>query len=118
MSPSEERNWALAAHVGSFVAAWFAFGFIAPLIVLLVKGKDSAYVRRHSVESLNFQLSVLIYAAAATLLTLVTLGIAAIVVVPVAIVAAIGYVVVVVLASIRAANGEDYRYPLTLRLVS
>ena len=31
---------------------------------------------------------------------------------------AVFYVVVVVLATVKAANGQEYRYPLTLRLVS
>ena len=115
---SEERNWALAAHVGSLVAAWFALAFLAPLIVLLVKGKDSAFVRRHAVESLNFQLSMLIYLGVAFVLALVTLGIGLVIIVPVAIVVGIVYLVVVILATIKASNGEDYRYPLTIRMVS
>jgi hypothetical protein len=32
---TEERNWAMAAHIGSLVAAWFALGLIAPLLMLL-----------------------------------------------------------------------------------
>ncbi len=35
---TEERNWAMAAHIGSLVAAWLALGLIAPLLVLLIKG--------------------------------------------------------------------------------
>lgn len=111
---SEERNWALTCHVGALVAAWFAMGFIAPLVVLLVKGKDSAYVRRHAVESLNFQISLLIYTVIAVVLTLVTVGIALIIIIP----AAIAALIVVILATVRAANGEEYRYPLCLRLVT
>jgi hypothetical protein len=118
MPTSEERNWALASHVGTFVAAWFAMGFIAPLIVMLVKGNDSPYVRKHAVESLNFQISLLIYLVAGFLITLVTFGIGALVVVPVAIVVGVFALVVIILATIRAANGEHYRYPLCLRLVS
>ena len=118
MPTPEERNWALAAHIGTLVAMAVALAFLAPLIVLLVKGNDSAFVRRHSVESLNFQFSVYIYAAAATLLVLVTLGVGAIIVVPAAIVAAVAYLVFIVIATVRAANGEEYRYPLTIRLVS
>jgi uncharacterized protein len=114
---SQERNWALTAHVGVFVAIWVAMGFLAPLIVLLVKGNDSAYVRRHAVESLNFQISALIYGVVAFLAVLVTFGLGAIIVVPVALVAGIAYLVVIILATIKAANGEDYRYPLTIRLV-
>ncbi len=118
MPTSEERTWGIAAHVGVFVAVWVAMGFLAPLIVLLVKGNDSAFVRRHSVESLNFQISVLIYAAVAFVAALATLGIGLIVIVPLGIIAGIGYLVVIILATIKAANGEDYRYPLTIRLVS
>ena len=89
-------------------------GFIAPLVVLLVRGKDSAFVRRHAVESLNFQISLLIYTVIALVLTLVTVGIALIIIIP----AAIAALIVVILATVKAANGEEYRYPLCLRLVS
>ena len=109
---SEERNWALAAHVGTFVAAWFAMGFLAPLLVMLVKGKDSPFVRRHAVESLNFQITLLIYLVVSLVLALVLIGFVLLVVV------GIFGLVVVILATVKAANGEDYRYPLCIRLVS
>ena len=117
MSQHEERNWALVSHVGAIVAAWFAMGFLAPLIILLVKGNDSPFVRRHAVESLNFQISLLIYIVVGFLVTLVTFGLGAIVVIPVAIVVGIFALVVIILATVRAAGGEDYRYPLCIRLV-
>ena len=108
----EERNWALAAHVGTFVAAWFAMGFLCPLLIMLTKGKESAFVRRHAVESLNFQISLLIYLAVSAVLVLVIVGLV--------LLAAVGIfaLVVIILATTKAANGEDYRYPLCLRLVS
>jgi uncharacterized Tic20 family protein len=112
-----ERNWAMAAHLGSFVAAYVALGLLAPLLVLLVKGNDSPFVRRHSVESLNFQITVLVWAAIAVVLAVVTLGVGLLVIVPVAGLVAILYLVVVILASVRASNGEEFRYPLTWRLV-
>ena len=108
---SEERNWALAAHIGSLVAAWFAFGFLAPLVVLLAKGNDSAFIRRHAVESLNFQVSLLIYAVVSGILVLVVIGIFLLV--------ALGIfaLVAIILASVSASNGQDYRYPICIRLV-
>ncbi len=107
----EERNWALAAHLGTFVAAWFAMGFLCPLIVMLTKGNESPFVRRHAVESLNFQISLLIYLVVSGILILVLIGFL--------LLAAVGIfaLIVVILASIKAANGEEYRYPLCLRLV-
>jgi uncharacterized Tic20 family protein len=108
----EERNWALAAHVGTFVAAWLAMGFLAPLIIMLMKGNDSAFIRRHAVESLNFQISLLIYLVISFVLAFVLVGFLLMAVV------GVFALVVIILATIKAANGEDYRYPLCIRMVS
>lgn len=113
-----DRNWASAAHWGTLVAAWLAMGFLAPLIVMLTIGNQSPYVRKHAVESLNFQISLLIYFGAAILFSLVTIGIGLIIVIPLGLAALVAALVFLIQASIKAANGEDYRYPLTLRFVS
>ena len=117
----DDRTWALVSHIGSLVTAWFAFGFIAPLIVMLAK-TDSPFVRRHAVESLNFQISMLIYSVVggvvAFLVVLLTLGIGALIVVPLVAVLLIVVLVLVIQATMHASRGEDYRYPLTIRFVS
>lgn len=117
----EDRNWALASHIGALVSAWFAFGFLAPLVVMLVKS-DSPFVRRHAVESLNFQISLLIYTVVGGvigfLVVVVTFGVGALVVIPLVLLLALAALWCVILATIRASNGEDYRYPLTIRFVS
>ncbi|HEX6149098.1 DUF4870 domain-containing protein [Nocardioides sp.] len=117
----EEKTWALAAHVGSLVSAWFAFGFLAPLLILLLKN-DSPFVRRHAVESLNFQISLLIYGLVGTIvafvLAVVTFGLGLLVIIPVIVVLGLLALIVIIVATVKASNGEDYRYPLTLRLVS
>lgn len=109
---SEERNWAMGAHAGSLIAAWFAMGFLAPFIIMVVKGKDSAYIRRHAVESLNFQISLLIYLVISFILIFVLIGIV--------LMAAVGIfaLVVIIMATIAASDGRDFRYPLTIRMVS
>ncbi|MGZ4437916.1 MAG: DUF4870 domain-containing protein [Nocardioides sp.] len=111
MSTQEERNWALAAHVGSLVAAWIAMGFLCPLAIMLTKGTESAFVRRHSVESLNFQLSLLIYLAVSFALVFVLIGF---VLLPLV---GIFGLVEIIIASVKASNGEEFRYPLTIRFV-
>ena len=112
LRPDEERNWAMGAHLGSFLAAYVALGLLAPLVVLLVKGNDSAFVRRHAVESLNFQLNAIVYTLVFFVLCFVLIGF---LLLPLY---AVFYVVVVILASVRASKGEDYRYPLTIRFIS
>ena len=115
---SEERNWAMAAHLGSFVAAYAALGLLAPLTVLLVKGDASPFVRRHAVESLNFQITTLVWALIGFAVVIFTLGVGIFVVVPIAVVVATFYLVVVIIGGVRASGGRDYRYPLTWRFVS
>jgi uncharacterized Tic20 family protein len=109
---AEERNWAMAAHIGSFVAAYVFLGLLAPLIVLLAKGNTSPFVRRHATESLNFQLNALVYLVVFALLLLVLIGL---VLLPLY---AIFYVVVVIIGSVRASRGEEYRYPGIVRIIS
>ena len=113
-----DRNWASASHWGTLVAAWLAMGFIAPLLIMLTVGNESPFVSKHAVESLNFQISLLIYGAAALLFSIVTIGLGLIIVIPVGIAAVVAALVFLIQGSIAAANGEDYRYPLTLRFVS
>ena len=117
-----QRTWALVAQIGTLVAAYVALGFLAPLIVLLVKGDDSPFVRRHAVESLNFQISLLIYSLVGGVLgflfAVLTVGLGLIVLVPLVIVLAIVVLALIIIATVRASNGEDYRYPLTIRFIS
>jgi len=102
----------MLAHLLSFVAAYLFLGFVAPLIVLLVFGPRSAYVRAHAVESLNFNLTWLLYAIIGVALAFLLIGI------PILIALGIAYLVLVIIASVRANNGEFFRYPLTIRFVS
>ena len=112
LSASDERTWAIAAHLSSFVAAYVALGLLGPLTVMLIAGPRSAYVRRHAVEALNFNISVLIYLAVAAVLSLVLIGI------PMLIAIGVLYVISVIRGAIAASRGEEFRYPLTLRLVN
>ncbi len=122
MPPNDERNWATAAHWSALVAAVVALAFLGPLAVLIVKGNQSPWVRRNAVESLNFQLSILIYGFAGTLaavvLAVVTLGLAVLAIIPLALAFGAFWLIFTILAAVKTSNGEDYRYPLTLRMVS
>ncbi|MFP5345438.1 MAG: DUF4870 domain-containing protein [Actinomycetes bacterium] len=111
-SPPAERNWAMAAHLSSFVAAYVALGFLGPLVVMLLAGDRSPYVRRHAVEALNFNLTWLIYIAVSALLAIVLIGI------PILIILAVAYLVLVVMAAMEASRGGEFRYPFTIRFVS
>jgi uncharacterized Tic20 family protein len=117
LSGSEERTWAMVAHIGVLIAAWLAMGFLCPLIVWLVFRDRSDFVRRHAVESLNFQISLLIYSAISAVLIFITFGLGVLIVVPLVVIGAIAALVVIILATIAASGGSDYRYPLTIRFI-
>jgi uncharacterized Tic20 family protein len=108
----DEMTWGGAAHWSAFVASVVALAFLGPLIVMLTKGNESAYVRRQAVESLNFQLSILIYGVISFVLVFVLIGFLLLPVV------GLVWLIFTIIGSVRAARGEEYRYPLTIRMVS
>ncbi len=108
----DERTWGGAAHWSALVSAFVALAFLGPLLVMLVKGNESPYIRRQAVEALNFQLSMLIYAAVAFVLLFLLIGF---ILLPIV---GIWWLVFTIIGSVKAANGELYRYPLTIRMVS
>ncbi len=112
MSVETERNWAMGAHLSAFLAAYVALGLLGPLAVLLLQGNRSAFVRRHAVEALNFNISWLIWIAISVILAFVLIGIFLLIAIGIA------YVVLVIMGGRAASRGEEFRYPLTIRLVT
>jgi len=101
---SDDRLWALLAHLSYFVV-----GIFGPLIIWLVKKEESAFVEDQAKEALNFQLSVVI----STLVCGVTCILS-----PLAIVVAIGGIVYTIIAAIESNKGVYYRYPYTFRMIN
>jgi uncharacterized protein len=101
-----DRLLAILSHVLTMVAWLFA-----PLIIYLVKKDESAFVREHAKESLNFQLTLMILYFICFLLLIVVIGILGFIVV--------GFMqlVLVIVATIKAADNQLYRYPFTIRFI-
>jgi len=108
-------------HLSSLAGLVFPFGnFLGPLIVWQMKRNEIPSLDLHGKESLNFQLSVLIYllaGAAGTFIGMFACGIG-LLLIPVLIAISLGSIVLAVIAGIKANEGVAYRYPLTLRLIS
>ena len=137
-SPSlSDRQWAASAHflalLLALMTAWLVgvAGIVGAGIIYLLKRDDSPFAAEHAREAINFNLSMLLYSAAAVATgvilagaTVLTLGIGLIVTLPaglllVAVAGAIAvmWLVCSLIAGFKAWNGEHYRYPLTLRLI-
>lgn len=106
----DERTWALVAHLSGLVAA-----FIGPLVVMLTKGSESAWVRAQAVEALNFQLTAAGAIVVAVVVALIPLGfMLSFCMLPV-----VGLLTLVftIIAAVKCYGGESYRYPINVRLV-
>jgi uncharacterized protein len=113
--PSDDHLWGLLAYLLTFVA-----GFIAPLIVFLVKMNESRYVRYHAAQSLNMAITAFIYAVAGVVvglvLALATHGWALVLLIPLFIAYLVAHLVFLILAAIAANRGEYYRVPYVISI--
>lgn len=120
--PGDARTWALAAHLSAFLGAWVALAFLGPLIVWLLKRDEDPFINHHSREALNFNISVAIYGVVLAILAIpigvLTLGLGFIPLILIGGALGIFWIVLTIIAAVSASNGELYRYPLTIRLVS
>lgn len=117
LQPSADpaRGWEVACHLAGFSGYLTGVGWIlGPLIVWMLKRSEMPGVDAHGKEALNFQISVLIYALALLALGFVSCGIGFFLVIPLG----IAQIVLMIIGGFKAANGELYRYPLTIRLVT
>jgi uncharacterized Tic20 family protein len=99
-----DRMGAAAAHL----LAVCGLVVVGPLIMLLTGGKTSPYIRRHAMEALNFQLTVL---GATILLPFTIVGVILIPVIWVA------FFFLSVVGGLAALGDGGFRYPLTYRLI-
>jgi uncharacterized Tic20 family protein len=112
LAVAPSRTWEVLCHLSALAGYVIPFGhIIGPLVVWLLKRGESPSVDAHGKESLNFQISVTIYAAVCMLLILVVIGI------PMLILLGVISLVLVIVAAVKASSGEFYRYPLTIRLI-
>jgi len=124
---SELRGWGIGAHLSGLVlglASAAMLAFLGPLIVWMLKRADHPFVDHHAKEALNFQITALIVIAASALLAVpvvivgvLTVGLALIPIAFLALAAVIAWFALPIVAAIKAADGEGYRYPFTIRVV-
>lgn len=116
---SDARQWAMFAHLSALVGLVTALPWLGPLIIYLVKKDDDPFVAEHAKEALNFNISVFIYLIVGSIATFVLLIIlVGLLLIPVLIGIGIAWLVLVIIAAVRASNGQRYRYPLSIRMVS
>ena len=109
----KDRTWDVLCHLLALAGLiGIPFGnILGPLILWLIKREELSSVNEHGKESLNFQISMTIYTIAAGLSVLLLIGF---VLLPAIIVTNLVFVII---ASVKANEGEFYRYPLSIRFI-
>ena len=118
-----DKTLAVLSHLGAVIG-----GFILPLIIYLTAGKRDAYIRHHSAEALNFQLTWLIGFLTAFVLMFSTLFATAgldsseppvgfFIIFPfIFVIQGIG-LVFSIMGAVKAGGGKLWRYPVSIRFV-
>ena len=112
--PTEnERTWGMLAHLSALAGLVMPLiGIVlGPLVVWLARRDESEFVAAHAKEALNFNISVLLGALACMLLMLVFIGFL------LGTALFVAWLVMMLVAAIKASEGQTYRYPFSLRLV-
>jgi uncharacterized Tic20 family protein len=102
----DATNMAMLGHLLAIFT-----GFLGPLIIWLIKKDEVPFVDRHGKEALNFQITVLIAMFAAGLLSFVCIGFFLMPIIWLV------DMIFCILAALAASRGEEYRYPMAIRLV-
>jgi uncharacterized protein len=107
-----ERNWAMFCHLSAFTGFFFPFGgIIGPLICWLSRKDESQWVDQNGKQALNFQISILLYMVLAIPLCLIIVGI------PIVILLVFLKVICIIIASVKASKGDEFRYPVTIPFI-
>ncbi|WP_188196472.1 DUF4870 domain-containing protein [Nonomuraea sp. SYSU D8015] len=104
---TDDTTMAMLSHLLGLLVSW-----IGPLIIYLMKKDESPYVRDQAAEALNFQITMFIGYIVSGILMIVFIG-------------ALLFPVIWILslifhiqAALAANQGQNYRYPFAIRLVT
>ncbi len=108
----DEKTFGMLAHLAALAGFIIPFGnLIGPLVIWLIKKDQSEWVDQQGKESLNFQISISIYAVVAGVLTIIVIGLFLLIAV------GIFSLVMIIIATVQVNNLEDFKYPLTIRFL-
>jgi uncharacterized protein len=121
---SSTRAWEVLCHLSSLLGLLGVplGNILAPLVVWLLKRGESAGVDAHGKESLNFHLSWSLYWVLALAIVIAScfLLIGFVMLPGLLILGVVGWftmLILTIIGSVKASNGELYRYPLTIRFL-
>jgi uncharacterized Tic20 family protein len=114
-SSESTRSWCIGLHLSGLSGLILSFALahiVVPLVIWLLKRADSPEIDLTGKEVLNFQISYTIYSLIAGVLCFVLIGF---VILPIVLIV---WLACIIIAAVKTSNGENYRYPFTIRFLS
>jgi uncharacterized Tic20 family protein len=109
----QSKTFGMLCHLTALsIFIGIPFGnIIGPLVIWLMKKDEYPLVDKEGKASLNFQISMTIYIIIAALLCFIIIGF---IILPVVLVADL---VLVIIASVKISNGEEFQYPFAIEFI-
>jgi uncharacterized protein len=110
----KDKQWAMFSHLGALsLYIGIPLGnIIIPLVIYLSKKEESPLIRDQAKESLNFQITVSIFALVFLVLSFLLIGI------PFLIATGLIHIIFTIIATIEVDKGKMYRYPFNIRFIN
>lgn len=111
--PREARKWGMICHLSALIGILGnGIGFLlGPLVVWLIKREDHPFIDEQGKEAVNFQITMFLALLVSALLALVLIGFLFMIII------AFLMIIFPIIGAIRASDGKNYRYPVSLRLI-
>ncbi len=109
----KEKTWGMLTHLlalSLFIGIPFG-NVIGPLIIYLVKKDEYEFVKEQGREVLNFQITWSLILIISTILIVLGIGILML------IAFGIAWLVLVIVGTVTASNGNSYKYPFTIDFI-
>ena len=110
---TNENLWPILCHLAGLLGytAIPAANIIGPLVIWLIKKDEIPQLDAHGKAAINFQISLLIYILICIPLAFIVIGIFGMIVL------GILNIIFIIIATIKAADGQVYDYPMSIKFL-
>lgn len=103
---TQDKTLAILVHLFGLFTSW-----VGPLVVYLIKKESDPITADSAREALNFQLTIMFAFIVCAFLTVILIGLFMMWIV------ILFNLIFSIVAAVKTSNGQNYHYPLTVRLV-
>lgn len=107
MTTLDVNQYCMFIHLSQFLS-FLGIGIVVPIVLWLIKKDESTLIDNHGKVVINWILSMIIYGVCAGILCFIMIGI------PLLIAIGVCNFIFIILGSIKASNGELWKYPLSI----